>query len=88
MAAKRLPQSGTNNAGADSYDPKGLPATSKGPGSPIGEVGGGGSPQFDPKNGFVKVTHHGTGSNKIGIPSALKWLFGSLPGVDSFNVRP
>ena len=86
MAAKRYSQSGTNNAGADSFDPKGYPAKSIGPGSPIGQVGGGGSPQFDPKNGFVKVTHHGTGSNKIGIPSTLKWRFGSL--VDSFNVIP
>ena len=87
MAAKRLPQSGTNNAGADSYDPKGHPASSKGPGSPIGEVGGGGSTQFDPKNGFVKITHVGTGSNKIGIPSTLNWRWAGI-GIDSFNVIP
>jgi len=86
MAAKRYPQQGTNNAGADSFDPKGYPANAMGPSANMGSPGGGGSPQFDPRNGFVQVVSR-SGTGKIGVPTALKWRWAGI-GIDSFNVIP
>ena len=86
MAAKRLPQSGTNPAGADSYNPRGYPASARGPAGAMGVPTGGGSTQFNPRNGFV-TTKHIDNSSGIGVPSALKWRWASI-GIDSFNVIP
>lgn len=86
MAAKRMPQSGTNAGGADSYNPRGHPASSQGPSANMGIPSGGGSPSLNPRNGFVS-TKYLDGTGKIGVPTSLRWRWASI-GIDSYNVIP
>jgi hypothetical protein len=85
MAAKQIPQSGSNPSGADSFNPRGHPATSYGPAKPSSTGGSSTSPQFSPKNGYVTTRYHDPAGN-IGTPTTMIWRFGQL--VDTFNVIP